>query len=87
MTDIQVQKRDGSIEDFARTKVVGSLLLAGASPDQARSISGQIETWARTQSLEGKIKTSKIREKVLSLLRDDNPEAAKSYEGYKKVAY
>ena len=81
---IKVEKKDGRLEDFDRNKVSGSVVKSGASPEKAESIATQIETWAQSAAMDGVIKSSDIKTKVLELLRSVNPEAAASFETYKK---
>jgi hypothetical protein len=86
MNGLKVEKRDGQLEDFAFTKVVGSVLMAGATPEQAKDIAKQVAVWAGTAAVEGKVKTTDIRTKVLELLKPVNQEAANAYESYVKPA-
>lgn len=81
---MQVQKRDGSLEEFDRSKISGGVVKAGTTPDQAESITTQVETWAQGAAVDGVVMASGIRMKVLELLRTVNPEAAAVFEAYKK---
>jgi len=81
---IKVKKKDGRLEDFDRNKVGGGVIKSGASPEEAKNIVAQIETWARSAAVDGVIKSSDIRTKVLALLRSVNPKAATTFEAYKK---
>ena len=81
---LKVKKRDGQLEPFSHTKVIGSLILAGATPEQAKRLSGQIEIWASQVAHDGVIETVKIREKILDLLKPINVNAAVSFDAYKK---
>lgn len=81
---IKVKKKDGRLEDFDRNKVSGGVIKSGASPEEAKNIAAQIETWAQSAAVDGVIKSSDIRPKVLELLRSVNPKAAATFEAYKK---
>jgi transcriptional regulator NrdR family protein len=81
---LKVKKRDGQLEPFSHTKVIGSLILAGATPEQAKRLTGQIEIWAGQEAHDGVIETIKIREKILELLKPINVNAAVSFDVYKK---
>lgn len=81
---IKVEKKDGRLEDFDRSKIVNGIVKSGAAPEQAEGIAAQIETWAQGAAVNGVIKSSDIRPKVLDLLRSVNPEAAASFAAYKK---
>lgn len=76
---------DGRVEDFDRNKIVNGVIKSGAPQDQAESIAAQIETWAQGAATDGIIKARDIRNKVLEALRSLNPEAASSFETYKKT--
>jgi len=82
---IKVEKKDGQTEDFDRNKLSSGIVKSGASSEEAENIAGQVETWAQGAAVDGVIKTSDIRTKVLELLRSANPEAAATFEAYKKA--
>lgn len=81
---IKVQKKDGQLEDFSRSKVVESVIKSGATSEQAENITQKVEGWAQAAAVNGVVKSSDIRSKVLELLRPVNPEAAGKFEAYKK---
>jgi len=81
---VKVEKRDGSLEDFSRDKVSGGLVGAGLAVEEAEKIADQVEVWAQETAVEGVIKSSEIREKVLELLRLVDPEIANRFENYHK---
>jgi len=78
-------KKDGSLEDFDRNKVSSGAVKSGASSAEAESIAAQVETWAQSAAVDGVVKSSDIRAKVLELLRAVNPEAADNFAAYKKA--
>lgn len=84
MAKIKVKKKDGRLEDFNRNKLSGGLVKSGASSEEAENIIAQIETWTQSTALDGVVKSSGIKTKVLALLRSVNPEAATTFEAYKK---
>jgi transcriptional regulator NrdR family protein len=84
ITDLNVEKKDGRIEDFQSAKVRGGMIYAGASAQEAETISNEVEKWALENAKDGIIKTSKIRVKVLELLKKVNPDAADAFKAYKK---
>jgi len=65
----KVLKKNGSMEDFQREKIVKACMGCGATEDVAKRIAGEIET----QAYEG-MPTTKIREMVLSKLSAVNPQ-------------
>lgn len=81
---IKVQKNDGLLEDFDRKKVSSGILKSGASAAEAESIAVQVQNWAQSAAVDGMVKTSDIRTKVLELLRLANSRAADSFAAYKK---
>ncbi len=86
MNRIQVQKKDGRIEDFSQEKLLKSLLGAGATQDQAQVVVQEIERWLGDLYSEEIVETKMIRNKVIGFLNEKNPRAAKSYQEYKKEA-
>lgn len=81
---IKVEKKDGSLEDFDRNKVSGGLTVAGVASEDAEAITGQVEVWIQGAAVEGVVKSSEIRIKVLELLKPINPEIAAKFESYQK---
>ena len=81
---IKVEKKDGRLENFDRNKVSSGIVKSGASSTEAETIANQIETWAQSVAVDGVVKSGVIRTKVLALLRSVNPEAAATFEAYKK---
>ncbi|MFZ5365950.1 MAG: ATP cone domain-containing protein [Patescibacteria group bacterium] len=82
--NLQVQKKDGSLEPFDRNKISAGLLKSGASAAEAESITVQVESWAQGAAQNGIIHSLEIRNKVLELLRGVNPTAAAAFESYQK---
>jgi len=79
----QVQKRDGRLEDFDRNKVVGGVLKAGGSNDDAEKVTAAIETWLPTAAINGVVKAEDLGAKGLEVLRTVNPAAAAAFEAYR----
>lgn len=82
--ELQVQKKNGSMQPFDRNKISAGLVKSGAAIDQAESISIQVETWAQSVAQGGIVQAGEIRTKVLELLRVVNPTAAAVFESYQK---
>lgn len=78
---LQVQKKDGRIEDFDKSKIAGVLGRVGVGPDEAQKVADQVEAWAQTLG-GGPIKTADIRNKVLELI---SPEAATAYREFEQT--
>jgi transcriptional regulator NrdR family protein len=76
---LQVQKKDGRIEDFDKSKIVNVLERIEIGPDEAQKVADQVEVWVQTTAAGGAISTSAIRSKVLALI---SPEAVKAYEEF-----
>jgi transcriptional regulator NrdR family protein len=81
---IKVEKRDGTMEDFDRNKVSGGLVGAGVNSEDAERIAEEVESWIQDAAVNGVIKASEIKNKVLELLRLVNPEIALRFENYHK---
>ena len=85
MPELQVRKKDGSVEPFLRDKIYNGVVKSGGTPDQADKVVADIEAWAPSVAAEGIINSSDIRIKVLELLKMENPAAAEQFETYKKA--
>lgn len=81
---MKVQKKDGRLDDFDRSKILAGLIKSGATPDQAETITKQVEGWIPEVAVNGMIRSSEIRVKALEALRIVNPQAAANFETYKK---
>jgi transcriptional regulator NrdR family protein len=81
---IKVEKRDGTQEDFDRNKVSGGLVGAGVNSEDAERIADDVESWTQEVAVNGVVKASDIKFKVLELLRPINPEIASRFETYHK---
>lgn len=81
---MQVIKRDGSVEDFDRGKLLVSMIAAGATPEQAEEGVKMIEGWIQAQT--GSVSTLVIRTRVAEYLKAQNPMAAGQYASYHKPA-
>lgn len=86
MPDIKIQKKDGSLEDFDRSKVSSSVIKSGGSAQEAESIGAQIGNWVQSAAVDGVVKSSQIRAKVLETLQSSNPGAAAKFAAYRKQA-
>jgi 2-phosphoglycerate kinase len=86
MDGLKVRKRNGHLQDFDHQKIANSIAKAGGLPEQAEDIAVQVENWAQGTAVDRMVPSSEIRNKVLELLRISNPEAAKSYEQYRKLS-
>ena len=80
----KVQKKDGTIEDFDRNKVLNAVTGAGGSSEDAQKVLSDVEAWLPTVAKGGTVKSTEIRAKGLEVLNQVNPDVAKSFESFKK---
>lgn len=78
---LRVQKKNGQIEDFDKTKIARVLGRVGVGPDEAQKVADGVEAWAQAAGAEP-VKTSDIRNKVLELV---SPKAKSAYEEFEKT--
>ena len=64
----EIRKRDGEIEEFIPEKIVVSCVKSGADLETAREISNEIK-----HSLKERTESKELKEKVLALLEEKNP--------------
>lgn len=82
---MQVEKRDGRLEEFDRAKIVRAVTAAGLSAGDAEALASEVETWATEVAEEGVISSLKIRNRVADLLQERATEAADRYQEYRKA--
>lgn len=82
--ELQVEKKNGRLEAFSQSKVIDGILKSGATSEQAENVANQVEVWAKSNALNGVIKTIDIRAKVLELLKVADSAAAAVFQTYKK---
>ncbi len=81
---LQIQKQDGSLQDYDRRKLLTSLIRAQATPEQAMQVTTEIESWLIAQNTP-MVKSDDIKSRILEDLNKVNPDAAHAYEAYKKA--
>ena len=81
----KVQKKDGSLEDFDRTKITGSLVKAGATVEEAEKVAVEVDAWLPTVAVDGVVNSLDIRIKGLDVLKMVNPEIAAKFDEFKKA--
>jgi len=74
---IQVKKRDGTIQDFDKTKIAVLLIKVGLSQAEADRIANEIESWSVSQI--SPIDSSLIKEKLLTMLSPDIAQKIREY--------
>lgn len=80
----KVQKKDGSLEDFDRTKITGSLVKAGATVEEAEKVAVEVDAWLPTVAVNRVVNSLDIRIKGLDVLKMVNPEIAAKFEEFQK---
>lgn len=82
----KVQKKDGSLEDFDRSKIINGLIRAGASAEEAEKVAVKIEEWLPTSAMDNVVNSIEIRVKGLEVLKTINPDIAAEFEGFQKIS-
>lgn len=80
----KVQKKDGRLEDFDRSKLFNSVMRSGGSREEAEKVTTVVESWLPGAVVNGVITTVAIREKVIEALRMLNSTVCGDYEAFKK---
>ena len=80
MSIAKVLKKDGTFEEFIPEKIIVSCVKAGAPIGVAREIAAFVEAKAKVEP-----STAEIREFVLWLLRQKNPEWEKNWLRYEEI--
>lgn len=84
MADIQVRKKDGSLENWSYDKLLASITKAGVPLEKAGGIASSVEKMAQGSAENGILNSSEIRGRAIELLREVDSAAAEKYETYKK---
>lgn len=84
MSDLKVQKKDGSSEDFSYDKLVASIGKTGVDSVKSEVIAKSIESWILDTAKDGLISSSAIRDKLIEELMKVDTAAAENYRNYKK---
>ena len=80
---IQVQKRDGSLEEFIPEKIIRVLLAAGLEEDSALIVASNVADWATSQP-SPTLTSLQIRDQVLIELDKVDPYIAGLFRWYQK---
>lgn len=80
----KVQKKNGTLEEFNKNKILNGLVKAGASMEDAQKILEGIEAWLPKTQVNGIVKSADIRTKGLEILEVVNPDVAKGFRSYQK---
>lgn len=82
--NLQVEKKNGQLQAFDRSKVSAGLIRSGASVEEAENVASQVEVWAQNTAVDGIIKSLDLRAKVLEILKTVNEAVAIAFENYQK---
>jgi transcriptional regulator NrdR family protein len=80
----KVQKKDGHLEDFDRSKIIDGLVRAGTTVKEAEKVATDIDAWLPTIAVDNIVNSLDIRVKGLDLLKIVNPKIAARFEDYQK---
>jgi len=87
MTELKVKKKNGSVEDFNREKLMKSMRKAGMeSKERVEKIATAVTNFVKNQAEKGVVETSRIRGKVLEQMRTLNKGAAEKFEKFTKTS-
>jgi len=78
---VNIEKRNGKMEQFQRVKVIVSVRKAGATEEVAQKIADEVESKVH----EG-MSTAKIKKLVLTMLQKQSKKAAGAFRAYRKHA-
>jgi transcriptional regulator NrdR family protein len=80
----QFMKKDGTLEDFDRNKIVAAVIKAGGSNQDGDKVAADVESWLPSVATGGPVKSQDVRAKVLEVLGIVNPAAAAGFAAYQK---
>jgi len=82
--DIQIKKRDGTVEPFSIDKLIASITKSGVPLKKSEEISQKIKSWVESEAEGGVFESTKIRDRIINDLSKDFPAESESYKAYKK---
>lgn len=82
--DIQVVKRDGSLESFDPDKIIRVVAASGLDPEPAAILASNVTDWIKSLH-QDKISSLQIRDKVIELLQNTDQNAANLFSWYQKT--
>lgn len=82
--NLQVEKKNGQLQPFDKSKVSAGLIRSGATVEEAENIATQVEAWAQTNAVNGVVKSLDLRAKILEILQTVNAAVATAFESYQK---
>jgi len=84
MTELKVKKRDGKTEDYSEEKVKKSLMKAGASENNAKTVASKITKWTKEKAKKGAVATSEIKNRVVEQMKTVNSGVAEKFRTFAK---
>jgi len=85
MSDLNVKKRDGTVEPFSYDKIVASISKAGVPIKSAEDVASEVTGFIQDQGGEkGEILSTLVRDKIIEVLSKDFPVEADNYQSFKK---
>lgn len=82
--NIVIVKRDKSTEPFSSDKLIASITKAGVPVKSATEMSQNIYKWITETVKDGKIESTRIRDKIHELLLSEFPVEAENFIAFKK---
>ena len=80
----KVIKRDGSIQDFDKSKVMDGILKSGASMEVAEAVALDVEAVFSDKTDEDKVSYLDIKAEVVNSLESKDPDCVQKYASYQK---
>ena len=80
----KIQKKDGALEDYDRNKIVGGIVKAGGTQEEAEKVADSLEAWFPQIAKENIVSSLDLRVKGLEILKTVNSDVAALFESYKK---
>ena len=82
--EIQVEKRDGTVESFSIDKLITSMARCGVPLSVCEVESERIRNWMTSEAKDNKIKSVQIRDRIIEELIADYPAEMDSFKVFKK---
>lgn len=80
----KVTKKDGTSQDFDRSKIVNALKNAGATEEVSEGVASEVDMWLPEVAMEGSVGYQELKDKVYELLAMKDIDSAQRFQNFKK---
>ena len=84
MMNVQVRKKNGSLESYSTGKIAASVEKAGGASELAQELVDKINYYVSNAAKKGVVRSKQIRSKLVDLLDEKDAGIANTFKNFKK---